>query len=302
MRSLPTALILGFASVASAQPVQSPSATPATPASPTQAAEMPGVGDTLALLPDFWPKQKWIYEAPSANDASGKVIIYWFCTGTAKPGACTDDLARLVTLRDNGRAYIIAFIDGNTTYAKKLDPIRESEGVGKGTVAMGPGVTKLMKLIAVKPGPSSIVVGTDGKVTMVTVNSDTNALDARDAEVNKEVAAIKDFTTSHDGPITAKAGQKFSMTFKVQLAPWLTYSQKTPMQFDVSVPKDIHCEATSLKGDQLKIEGKQMTATVNCSAPHGVYQAVGKIRFGFDSPTGASGLGDDGTKWDIKVD
>ncbi len=261
---------------------------------------MPGVGDTLTLVPDFWPKQKWLYDAPSANDAAGKVVIHWFCT--AKVQACTDDLARIVNLRDNGRVYIIAYLDGNVSLAKKLDPIRESEGVGKGTVAIGPGVTKLMKLIGVKPGPTSIVVGLDGKVTMVTVNSDTNALDARDAEVNKEIGAIKDFTTSHDGPITAKAGQKFPLTFKVHLAGWLNFSQKTPMQFDVSVPKDIKCDATSLKGDQLKIEGKQLTATVNCSAPHGVYQAVGKIRFGFDSPTGAHGLGDDGTKWDIKVD
>lgn len=300
MRSLTTVLLLGFASLASAQPVKSPSGAPATPASPTKAAEMPGVGDPLTLVPDFWPKQKWLYEAPSTNDAAGKVVIHWFCT--AKAQACTDDLARIVNLRDNGRVYIIAYLDGNVTYAKKLDPIRESEGVGKGTVATGPGVTKLMKLIAVKPGPSSIIVGVDGKVTMVTVNSDTNALDARDAEVNKELAAIKDFTTSHDGPVSVKAGQKFALTFSVKLAGWLSYSQKTPMEFDVSVPKDIKCDATSLKGDQLKIEGKQLTATVNCSAPHGVYQAVGKIRFGYDSPTGASGLGDDGTRWDIKVD
>ena len=297
MRSLTTALLLGFASVASAQPVQSPTGTPA---SPTKAAEMPGVGDPLTLVPDFWPKQKWLYEAPSANDAAGKVIIHWFCT--AKVQACTDDLARIVNLRDNGRVYIIAYLDGYVPLAKKLDPIRESEGVGKGTVATGPGVTKLMKLLSVKPGPTSIIVGVDGRVTMVTVNSDTNALDARDAEVNKEIGAIKDFTTSHDGPVSVKAGQKFPLTFKVKLAGWLTYSQKTPMQFDVSVPKDIKCDSTSLKGDQLKIEGKQLTATVNCSAPHGVYQAVGKIRFGYDSPAGAHGLGDDGTKWDIKVD
>jgi hypothetical protein len=278
MRSLTIALTCGFASIASAQPVSSPGGAPATPA---KAAEMPGVGDPLTLAPDFWPKQKWLYEAPSANDAAGKVIIHWFCT--AKVQACTDDLARIVNLRDNGRVYIVAYLDGYLPLAKKLDPIRLSEGVGKGTVAIGPGVTKLMKLIDVKPGPTSIVVGVDGRVTMVTVNSDTNALDARDAEVNKEIAAIKDFTTSHDGPITAKAGEKFALTYKV-------------------VPKDIKCDATSLRSDKLKIEGREMTATVTCSAPHGVYQAVGKIRFGYDSPTGAHGLGDDGTKWDIKVD
>ena len=309
MRSLTTALVLGLASFtvssASAQPTTSPSATPQAagkpaPATPAKPAEMPGVGDPLPLVPDFWTtKQKWLYEAPSANDAAGKVVIHWFCT--AKVQACTDDLARIINLRDNGRVYIIAYLDGNPYLAKKLDPIRESEGVGKGTVATGPNVTKLMKLLAVKPGPSSIVVGVDGKVTMVSVNGDANALDARDTEVNKEVAAIKEFTTSHDGPATVKANEKFALTFKVHLASWDNYSQKTPMQFDIMVPKDIKCDATTLKGGQLKIEGKQLTATVNCSAPHGVYQAVGKIRFGYESPAGASGLGDDGATWNINV-
>jgi hypothetical protein len=158
-----------------------------------------------------------------------------------------------------------------------------------------------MKLIAVKPGPTSIVVGVDGKVTMVSVNGDANALDARDAEVNKETGAIKEFTTSHDGPATVKANDKFALSFKVQLAGWLTYSQKTPTEFSITVPKDFKCDATSLTGDQLKVDGKSLTATVNCTAPHGVYQAVGKIRFGYASPTGASGLGDDGATWNITV-
>jgi hypothetical protein len=301
MRSLTIAIATGLASIASAQPTTSPMGTgaPAVPPTAAKAAEMPGVGDPLPLVPDFWPKQKWLYDAPSANDAAGKVVIHWFCT--AKVQACTDDLARIINLRDNGRVYIIAYLDGYPSLAKKLDPIRESEGVGKGTVATGPGVTKLMKLLNVKPGPTSIVVGVEGKVTMVSVNGDANALDARDAEVNKETGAIKEFTTSHDGPATVKANDKFALTFKVVLASWLSYSQKTPTEFSISVPKDIKCDATTLKGDQLKVDGKTLTATVNCSAPHGVYQAVGKIRFGYASPTGASGLGDDGATWNINV-
>jgi len=304
MRSLTTAVVLGIASIASAQPAPAHPAkapAPAQPAkAPAPAAEMPSVGDTLALSPDFWGKQKWLYDAPSANDAAGKVVIHWFCT--AKVQACTDDLARIINLRDNGRVYIVAYLDGNPTLAKKLDPIRESEGVGKGTVATGPGVTKLMKMLNVKPGPTSIVVGVDGKVTLVSVNGDATALDARDAEVNKETGAIKEFTTSHEGPASVKAGEKFSLTFKVQLASWLSYSQSTPMQFDITVPKDFKCDATTLKGDKLKIDNKTLTATITCTAPHGIYQAVGKIRFGYASPAGSSGLGDDGAKWDVKVD
>jgi hypothetical protein len=290
MRSLTTALVVGLVSVASAQPAKAP------------APEMPAVGDTLALYPDFWGKQKWLYDAPNANDAAGKVVIHWFCT--AKLQACTDDLARVINLRDNGHVYIVAYLDGNPTLAKKLDPIRESEGIGRGTVATGTGVTKLMKLLAVKPGPSSIVVDVDGKVAMVSTNSDTNGLDARDAKVNALTSDIKAFTTSHEGPTASvKAGDKFSLTFKVQLASWLKFSSSTPKEFDVMVPKDFKCDSTSLRGDQLKVDAKNlMTATITCSAPHGIYQAAGKIRFGYDSPGGGSGLGDDGAKWDVKVD
>jgi hypothetical protein len=289
MRSLTTALVLGVASVASAQPAKAP------------APEMPSVGDTLALYPDFWGKQKWLYDAPSASDSAGKVVIHWFCT--AKVQACTDDLARVINLRDNGHVYIIAYLDGYPSLAKKLDPIRESEGIGKGTVAIGKGVTKLMKMLDVKPGPTSIVVGVDGKVAMVSVNGDASALDARDAKVNAMTSDIRAFTASHDGPTTAvKAGEKFTLTFKVQLASWLKYSTSSPKEFDLTVPKDFKCDATSLRGDQLKIDKNTLTATITCSAPHGIYQAVGKIRFGYDSPAGGSGLGDDGAKWDIKVD
>lgn len=294
MRSLTTAIVLGLgsmiASVASAQPTTAPVAPP---------SEMPAAGDTLPLSPDYWGKQKWLYDAPSDSDSAGKVVIHWFCT--AKVQACTDDLARIINLRDNGKVYIVAYLDGNVSLAKKLDPIRESEGVGKGTVATGPAVTKLMKKLAVKPGPTSIVSDVDGKVVMVSINGDATALDARDAKVNALTGSIKEFTTSHDGPATVKAGEKFALSFKVQLAQWLKYSQSSPTQFDITVPKDFKCDATSLRGDQLKVEKQTLTATVNCTAPHGVYQAVGKIRFGYASPGGSSGLGDDGATWNVTV-
>src|SRR6185312_8479370 len=112
MRSLTTAIVLGLgsmiASVASAQPTTSPTTSP----TPNPAAsEMPAAGDTLPLSPDYWGKQKWLYEAPSDSDAAGKVVIHWFCT--AKLQACTDDLARIINLRDNGKVYIVAYLDGN---------------------------------------------------------------------------------------------------------------------------------------------------------------------------------------------
>lgn len=261
---------------------------------------MPKAGDPLQLggYAD-WGKQTWMYNAPSANDAAGRVVVYWFCT--PKVAECTDDLARLVTLREAGSVYIIAFINGSQRDAKKLDPIRESEGVGHGTVATGPGVKKLFKTLGIAKGPASIVVDLDGKVKTVTTSGDINELDSRDAIIKSLVDAIKPFTTSNDAPKTAKAGQKMTFTFKVQLGNWLTFSKKSPTEFRFQAAKEVKCDATTLKGDQLKVDGKTMTAQVTCTAPKGSYQARAEIRFGYDSPNGATGLGNDGATWKFEV-
>ena len=67
------------------------------------------------------------------------------------------------------------------------------------------------------------------------------------------------------------------------------------------VAKEIKCDATTLKGSQLKVEGHTMTAAVTCSGPHGIYEAAGKIRFGYDGPNKTTGFGDDGTKWKFQI-
>ncbi|MDB4958322.1 MAG: hypothetical protein JWO36_5891 [Myxococcales bacterium] len=263
-------------------------------------ATLPKLGD--AFTPQGgadWPKLQWVYDSPSANDAAGKVVLHWFCT--AKVAACADDLARLITLRDAGRVYIVAYIDGVERDAKKLDPIRESEGVGKGTVAYGKGVKTLIKQLGVGPGPTTIVTDVDGKVAMISPNSDAMSLDARDTKVNALIAAIKEFTTTQDGPTIAKPSEQFAMSIKIQLASWLSFSKTTPMEFKLTIPKDIKCDATALKAEQMKIEGHVLTATVNCSAPKGSYEARGDIRFGYDSPAGGAGLGNDGAKWKFEI-
>jgi hypothetical protein len=240
-----------------------------------------------------------MYDAPSARDAAGKVVIHWFCQ--TKVQVCVDDLARIITLRDTGRVYIVAYLNVPTSNeAKKLDPIRESEGVGKGTVAFGKGVTTLVKQLGLTGGPASIVVDVDGKVAMVSTAVDASSLDSRDTKVNALVGAIKEYTAHHTGPDTAKVGEKFNLALRIQLAPWLTYS-KQAMQFDLTVPKDIKCDATTLKREQLKIEEHTLTAQVSCSGPRGVYQAQGRIKFGYDSPNGA-GFGDvDGVVWKFEI-
>jgi hypothetical protein len=269
-------------------------------ASPAAAQGLPASGTTLPLGgASFWPKQTWMYGAPSANDAAGRVVVYWFCT--PRVAACVDDLARIDTLRDAGNVYIVGFINGNQRDATKLDPIRESEGVGRGTLATGPGVKNLFKQLGIKKGPAAIVVGVDGKVKAVSTSGDLNELDSRDAIVKELAESIKPFSTSHKAPTTAKVNEKMTFSFEVELAPWLTYSKKSPMEFTFRAAKEVKCNATTLKGDKLVIVDKKLTATVTCTAPRGSYQARGEIRFGYDSPTGATGIGNDGATWKFQV-
>ncbi|HUJ63406.1 MAG TPA: hypothetical protein VLX92_33135 [Kofleriaceae bacterium] len=289
MRLLSLLIVTASAS-AFAQPVRKPAPAPAV---------LPKVGDDLPLAgaPD-WPKPSWMYDAPSPSDAAGKVVVHWFCAPTPKAfdASCVDDLARIVTLRDAGRVYIVAYISGSARDAKKLDPIRESEGVGRGTVAYGPNVTKIMKQMGIT-APTSVVVGVDGKVVAVTTSGDATQLDGRDAQVNALIGAIKEYTSSHDGPASVKAGDRFQLTFKVQLASWLAFSTKAPTEFTLSPPGGMKCDATTLRADQVKIDGHALTATVTCTASHGSYEVQGHIRFGYTSPGGAEGLGDDGATW-----
>jgi hypothetical protein len=262
-------------------------------------ADPPKAGDTLELYPAAWGKQTWGMGVPSANDAAGKVVIHWFCT--PKVTECTDDLARLVTLRENGGVYIIAYINGSGAAAKKLDPIRESEGVGRGTVATGAGVKKLFKQLGIAKGPMSIIVDVDGKVKAVTTSGDVNELDARDTVVKQLVEAVKPYTVSNSGATTGNPASKLAFTIRIQLAPWLTFSKKTPMDFSFQGANEIKCDAKKLTGDQLKVDGKTLTATVTCSAPKGSYQARGDLRFGYESPSGAQGLGAETASWKFEI-
>ena len=283
-------LVTGAAAQPAAKPTRPPPAPP---------AKLPAVGDALGLTGTAsWPKLDWLYDVPAPSDAAGKVVVHWFCA--AKVAVCADDLARVVTLKENGRVYVIAYINGTTAQAKKLDPIRGSEGVGRGTVAFGRGATKLMKDLGVA-GPASIVVDVDGKVQLVTTTGTPAELDARDAKVTAAVAAIKEYVSTPDGPRTVKSGDKFSLSMSIKLASWLSYSDKTPRELKVSVPSDLKCDAVSLKGEQIKVADKLLTATVTCSGPRGIYGARGELRFGYDAPGGGTGIGAESAEWKFEI-
>ncbi len=291
LASISAALLGALVSTAAAQPAKKPAAAP---------AKLPAVGDPmLSVATPEWPKPNWLYDVPSDKDASGKVVIHWFCGPKVK--TCSDDLARIVTLKEAGKVYIVAHIDGSKGQAKKLDPIRESEGVGQGSVAFGKGTTTLMKQLGLT-GPASIVVGVDGKVALVSAAAGPADLDARDKKVGELIAGIKEYVvTSGATPKDVKPNDKFTLSMSVNLARWLTFSKKTPTSFKVTVPPDFKCDAKELKGDQLKVENNVLNAAVTCSAPKGIYEARGELNFGYEDPSKAAGIGAEGAKWKFEI-
>ena len=88
---------------AAAQPVKTPTAAPAAKKPAPVTATLPAVGELVTVMGGpTWPaKLDWLYDVPSAKDAAGKVVIHWFCA--AKVKVCADDLARIITLKENGR-------------------------------------------------------------------------------------------------------------------------------------------------------------------------------------------------------
>lgn len=309
-----TALLLGsLVATAAAQPTTSPTSPPPQPQPPPASSAptngprqalgttLPQVGELLAVngAPGWPPKLQWLYDVPSFIDSTGKVVIHWFCA--PKVPSCADDLARVLTLKENSnRVYVIAYINGTKAQAKKLDPIRESEGVGRGTLAFGRNVGAIMKKMSIT-GPASIVVDVDGKIAHVSTGSSPTELDVRDAKVNALAAAIKEYAMTSEGPKLVRINEKFSLAIQVKLASWLKYSKKTPMSFKLMAPKDIKCDATSLTGAQLKPVDQTLTAKVTCSGPRGIYEVRGQLTFGYDTLGGGAGLGTESANWRFEI-
>lgn len=290
MTRLAFAAVLAAGSVAVAQP------------KPVVPVVMPTVGATLAINgAEGWPTLLWMYDNPNPKDAAGKVVIHWFCA--PKVAGCTDDLARITTLKETtSNTYVIAYVNGTKPQAQKLDPIRGSEGVGRGTVAFGPATPKWFKGLGIT-GPVSIIVDVDNKVQLVTTSSQPADLDARDAKVKALIAGIKLHTTALSGPKTVKAGEKFELSMSITLASWLVYSKKpgTTYEWKAMLPPDVKCDNTALKGDQLKATGQTLAIKMTCSGPRGSYEGTGQIQFGYDVPSGATGIGADGGKWKFEI-
>ncbi len=259
------------------------------------AAQSPEVGQ-----PWPWPTIKdWVEGAPSGNDAAGKVVVHWFCK--PKVADCPVDLARVYNLRELGNVYVIAYIDGTRRDAGKLDPVRGE--VGAGGVAYGKGVKALFK--AIVPGgalPMSVVVDVDGKVAHVSYTGDPDQLDARDQKVRTLIGAIKIFTVATTGPTRVKPGERFELAVKVDLAPWLAFDQSLAPEVKLRLPPDLTCDATTIKGDGIKLMQRSLTATVGCKgAVKGSYEASGSLRFSYRAPSKAIGVGEDAVRWRFAI-
>jgi hypothetical protein len=261
--------------------------------SSTARADLPKVGDFLA-----WPTMKaWLGDPPSQADAAGKIVVHWFCS--PKTETCADDLGRIVGLREAGRVYIVAYIAGTKKQAKRLDPVREEVGGGAVSYGAKP-VQHLMSSLGL-PAGGSIVVDVDGRVAYVSSTSQPDVLDARDTKISSLVSAIKEFTVGQSGPKEVKVGAKFTLDVSVDLASWLTFSKKAPTELVLGPPPGVTC-TTKLTASDLKIEGRKMSGSFSCTAQKkGVYETRATLRFGYDHPAGATGVGSDSVKWKFEA-
>lgn len=260
-----------------------------------QAQEKPEVGQTWV-----WPSLKdWLEGGPVGSDAAGKVVVHWFCKPRSED--CKTDLARIFNMREQSTSvYVIAYVNGSKRDATKLDPVRGE--VGAGAVAYGKPVATLIKKLGISGAamPMSVVVGTDGKVAIITYTGDPDQLDMRDKKVTALVDAIKLFTISSAGPPgQPKKGVPFELSLGGELAPWLEYEATPAPEVKLTLPPDVTCEP---KTPVVKLEGRKLSATMSCKGNvKGSYEATAALRFRYRGPNRAVGLGEDLVRWKFVI-
>ena len=262
------------------------------------AADTPVVGQPW-VVPAL---KSWLEATPNADDAAGKITIHWLCK--PKSEACRDDLARIYNMREQQtRVYVVAYINGTAREASKLDPVRGD--VGAGAVAYGKPVAELMKSMGIGPSalPMSIVIGTDGKVALVTTTGQPEMLDKRDAKISAMIQGIHEYTLGASSPGgSVRVGQKFELGIKIELASWLKFAPVKPAVLTIQPPPDVTCDSTTIAAEQMKIIAGTLEAYVKCTAAvKGSYQARGEVRFDFVGPKNSVGVGDEWVTWKFEV-
>ena len=285
-----TSLLTTFASVGLSVATLFSHSAAAAPAKKPAPVVAPKVGDVLP----FPALKTWLVGAPNTDDASGKVVLHWFCGPKIK--ACTDDLASVISLRDMQKLYVVAYINGSQRDAKKFDPIHDD--VGAGAVSYGPEDAKLTKAFNFGAQPGAVVVDVDGKVAYVDGSGDPAAIDARNSKIKALVAAIKDFSATPTGADKMKVGERFDLNLDIELSSWLKFSKSEAPSVTLTVPSTIKCDKTTLAESDLKVNGQSMIATFSCTATKaGSYEVQALYRFSYDQSSGGTGIGTDAVKW-----
>ena len=75
----------------------------------------------------------------------------------------------------------------------------------------------------------------------------------------------------------------------------------TVYEWKATVPREVKCDNTTLSGDQLKTAGQTLAVKMTCTGPRGSYEAAAQIQFGYDVPSGATGIGADGGRWKFEI-
>ena len=135
-------------------------------------------------------------------------------------------------------------------------------------------------------------------VTSVAPSTDPEFLDKRDAKVKELIAAIKEYSSSSKGPSQVKVGEKFSLDVSITLASWLTTSTKSPLEFTLTAPANISCTSTKLGSKDVKMDARSISASFSCTAgKSGSYEMSAALRFGFETPAKATGVGSDSARF-----
>ena len=237
------------------------------------------VRDPLIRDTSFSATRTWRVDA-SATAAAGVVLpTFTSHTQTERPLA-GDEVVYVSTSHPTDRVFNVTWhIDG--------EPIANATGdrtLALSALDLSPGTHQLRATVA-DPGNVGATETLDWTVD--------NTLPTVEYTLSEPVRR----TTDPDGTPHFHFAEKFTLKLSVKLAGWLKHSTKTPREFKVMLPKDVTCDASSLKGDQVKIVDQTLTGAVTCSGKPGTYEIRGNLSFGYDTPNGGAGMGTESTNF-----
>ena len=99
-----------------------------------------------------------------------------------------------------------------------------------------------------------------------------------------------------------KPGVKFDVGVEVQIANWLAFNTMVPEVFIPTLPPDVTCDSKMKRGKDVTVTGRTLAAKFTCSTTvKGAYELRASLRFGYDAPNKATGVGEDTVSWKFEV-